>query len=75
MLSQRLPPPITFKAPRAISRLKRHALQLDTQGTPSSVGLLTDQFGKAAEDAAADKDLSTGMLKDLRCKAKFLKLG
>ena len=34
--------------------------------------MLIDQLGRAAEGAAADKDLSTGMLKDLRSKAKYL---
>ena len=33
---------------------------------------LIDQLGRAAEGAAADKDLSAGMLKDLRSKAKEL---
>ena len=68
------PPPITPTAPRAISHLKRHALQMVTRNTPSSSRLksLIDQLGRAAEGAAADKDLSAGMLKDLRSKAKDL---
>ena len=33
---------------------------------------LIDQLGRAAEGAAADKDLSAGMLKDLRSKANDL---
>jgi uncharacterized protein (DUF4415 family) len=45
-----------------------------TRNTPSSnkLKVLIDQLGRAAEGAAADKDLSTGMLKDLRSKAKYL---
>ena len=34
--------------------------------------MLIDQLGRAAEGAAVDKDLSTGMLKDLHSKAKDL---
>ena len=68
------PPPVTPTAPRAISHLKLHALQMVTRNMPSSSKLkvLIDQIGRAAEGAAADKDLSTGMLKDLRSKAKDL---
>ena len=67
-------PPITPTAPRAISRLKRHTLQMVTLNTPSSSKLkvLIDQLGRTAEGAAADKDLSAGMLKDLCSKAKDL---
>ena len=32
--------------------------------------VLVDQFGRAAEGAAAEQDLNAGMLKDLRSKAK-----
>ena len=41
---------------------------------PSSnkLKVLIDQLGRAAEGAAAEKDLSAGMLKDLRSKAKGL---
>ena len=44
------------------------------RNTPSSnkLKVLIDQIGRAAKGAAADKDLSTGMLKDLRSKAKDL---
>ena len=44
------------------------------RNTPSSnkLKVLIDQLGRAAEGAAADKDLSTGMLKDLHSKAKDL---
>jgi hypothetical protein len=68
------PPPVTPTAPRAISHLKRHALQMVTRNTPSSSKLkvLIDQLGRAVEGTAADKDLSIGMLKDLRSKAKDL---
>ena len=69
-----IPPPITPTAPRAISHLKHHALQMVTQNTPSSSKLkvLIDQLGRAAEGAAADRDLSAEMLKDLHSKAKDL---
>ena len=45
------PPPITPTAPRAISHLKRRALQMVTQNTSSSSKLksLIDQHGRAAE--------------------------
>ena len=68
------PPPITPTAPRAISHLRHHALQMVTRNTPSSSKLkvLIDQLGRAVEGAAADKDLSTGMLKNQRSKAKDL---
>ena len=72
--SKTVPPPITTTAPRAINHLKHHAFQMVTRNTPSSTKLevLIDHLRKAAEVAAADKDLSTGMLKDLRSKAKDL---
>ena len=68
------PPPVTPTAPRAIGYPKSHDLQMVTRNTPSSSKLkvLIDQLGKAAEGTAADKDLSIGMLKDLRSKAKDL---
>ena len=61
--SETVPPPITPTAPRAINHLKRHALQMVTRNAPSSnkLKVLIDQLGRAAEGAAADKDLSTGM--------------
>ena len=72
MLAQKPPPPITRTVPAAISRLKRHTLQIVTQDAPSSVNLqvLIDPLEEAAERAAAerqaaDDDLSAGMLKDL----------
>ena len=72
--SETVPPPITPTAPRAINHLKHHELQMVTRNTPSSnkLKVLIDQLGRAAEGAAADKDLSTGMPKDLRSKAKYL---
>ena len=72
--TETVPPPITPTAPRAIKHLTRHALQMVTRNTPSSnkLGVLIDQLGRAAEGAAAEKDLSTGMLKDLHSKAKDL---
>ena len=44
------------------------------RNTPSSnkLKVLIDQLGRAAEGPAAEKDLSAGMLKDLRSKAKDL---
>ena len=41
------PPPITPTAPRAISHLKHHALQMVTRNTPSSnkLKVLIDQLG------------------------------
>ena len=72
--SETLPPPIIPTAPRAISYLKRHALQMVTRNTPcsSKLKVLIDQLGRAAEGLATDRDLSAGMLKDLRSKAKDL---
>ena len=72
--SETAPPPITPTAPRAIKHLRRHALQILTRNTPSSnkLRVLIDQLGRAAEGAAADKDLGTGMPKDLHSKAKDL---
>ena len=62
-------------APRAISNLKCHALQMATQNAPFSnkLKMLIDQLGRAAEgQLQIRKDLSAGMLKDLRSKAKDL---
>ena len=72
--SETSPPPSTPTAPRAINRLKRHALQMVTRNTPSSnkLKVLIDQLERAAEGASADRDLSAGMLKGLRSKAKEL---
>ena len=49
-------------------------LQIATRNAPfsSNLKVLTDQPGRAAEGAATDKDLSAGMLKDLRSKPKDL---
>ena len=61
--------------PRAINRIKRHALWMANRNAPSSKSkLLIDQFGRAAEGAVAGKVLSAhaGMLKDLRSEAKDL---
>ena len=68
------PPPITPTAPRAISHLKRHSLQMVTRNTPlpSKLKVLINQLGRAAEGAAADRDLSARMLKDLCSKTKNL---
>ena len=68
------PPPTTPTAPRAINRAKSHALQILARNTPSSNKLKVpiDQLGRAAEGAAAEKNLSAGMLKDMRSKAKDL---
>ena len=68
------PPPATPTAPRAINHLKRHVLQMVARNTPSSnkLKVFIDQLGRAAEGAAAEKDLSAGMLKDLRSKAQDL---
>ena len=72
--SETVLPPITATAPRAINHLKHHALQMVTGNTPSSnkLKVFIGHLRRAAEVAAADKDLSTGMLKDLRSKAKDL---
>ena len=72
--SETVPPPITTTAPRAINHLKHHELQMVARNTPSSnkLKVFIDPLGRAAEGAAAGKDLSTGMLKDLRSKAKYL---
>ena len=68
------PPPITPTTPRAISHLKFYALQMATRNAPflNKLKVLIDQLGRAAEEAVANKDLSVGMLKDLRFKAKDL---
>ena len=60
--------------PRAINRLKRHALRMATLNAPSSnrLKVLVDQFGRAAEGTAVGKDLSAGMLRDLHPEAKDL---
>ena len=57
-----------FPLPSSINQLERRALRMATRNTPSSnkSKVLVDQFGRAAEGAAAGKDLSAGMLKDLR---------
>ena len=72
--SETSPPPSTPTAPRAINRLKHHALQMVTRNTPSSnkLKVLIDQLGRAAEGASAERDLSARMLKGMRSKANDL---
>ena len=51
-----------------------HSLQIATRNTASSnrLKVLTDQLGRAVVGTAIDKDLSAGMLKDLRSGAREL---
>ena len=72
-----------------ISHLKCHVLQVATRNAPFSnkLKVIIDQHGRATEGAAADKDLSAGMLRTcvlrlkiylqqlLKTADSFLKLG
>ena len=70
--SKTLPPTTTPTAPKAISRLKRHTLQMETWKIPASSRskVLIDHLRMAAGGAAAGEGLGAGVLEDLCSKAK-----